>query len=477
MANLNRTAFITHLDTILNDAVAAGSILPSVHNDIVVRVLNLIDSGDFQSASEVSQAITTALAPYSTTTQVNQAITTAVSGFIAANAIEEFAKTANPNTQISATKIPGTIARVSQLVTVRVGADVPANDLGNSRDGDIYFRFETSQIRVYVRQAGAYAVRFTFTDTTGGGGGTGTNGRNGDISVLLYNVASIGATPPANPAATNPTYIESSGTVNFGSLASGWGNQFPLTTPNFTTQTLWGAWVRVRFNADNSAITIVSQTSPFPLSPVRIGGSGGGLDQDQVDARIRDLVENYAEVGTFDTVRELRQAPDTAYLRNATRIATDVSAGNFVVVGLGSANFGIYMAKESVTGVTNSTDFTDTTNWARLDNVAGTTPPASGDFTFGYRAGTSGDFTELANRMNGTPFDVAFATTGTNTQAVTFRVPDTNRITSIRGGSPGHRGTNEVTAWTESVTGGFATYTRTLVSGLNFSFEIIGGPA
>ena len=475
----------------------------------------------------------------------------------------------------------------------------------------------------------------------------------------LYSVQSIGATFPSGSqtsttAVSGATYTPSSGTVNFANLPSEVTNQYPSTAPDFTTQTLWQAWVRVGFDASNSNNLVVrSVTEMAPISPVARGsGSGASVDdtdipdtgtnnQSTTQAASRRAVKAYVDQETNEKMEyviisaspeavrqgDIARNGDNYYLRTGAsttaNTSTDFTGSGWTPVSTsgGTAGDGIvevdtvYPATSVSTTNTNiladtEWDIPDTGDdgyririntgetfrlhtatelralpvgtiggtqgtslgflfgqaaeirtirfarttanrllvatgrsggetfnlsvlqhrsrgvvsgggsgddafdWATVGNTdtvpdskflttTRTNPasgqfqvlawdsngnrvwhtlstggtPASGDFTFGYRAGASGAFTELANRVNGTAFDVAFATTGSGTQPVTFRVPSTHRITSLRGGSPGHRGTNEVTAWTEGTSGGFRTYTRTLVSSLNFSFEIIGGPA
>ena len=99
----------------------------------------------------------------------------------------------------------------------------------------------------------------------------------------------------------------------------------------------------------------------------------------------------------------------------------------------------------------------------------------TGDFTFGYRVSDTDAYTELENRMNDEEFIINFTTANTATSNVTFRVPSTHQLTSIRNGVLGSYGTNEIADWASATAGGFTTYTRLFNGGLNISYAITGG--
>ena len=108
MANLNRAAFISHIDGILRDAAPDGSIIPSVHNDILVRILNLVDSGDFQSGQEVLDA----LAAHNFDTEV----TNAVAAYFAADPIQHGSDGTDGSFDITWYKVAGANSRPSVAV-------------------------------------------------------------------------------------------------------------------------------------------------------------------------------------------------------------------------------------------------------------------------------------------------------------------------------------------------------------------------
>ena len=107
---------------------------------------------------------------------------------------------------------------------------------------------------------------------------------------------------------------------------------------------------------------------------------------------------------------------------------------------------------------------------------------AAAGFTFEWRSTDSGDsadattWTQIADQMNGENIDF-MPIVSTGDDQFEFRVPSTRRITSIQFGFGTIYANNEVADWTETVAGGFATYTRDGFRPGTFQARVIAGDA
>ena len=161
------------------------------------------------------------------------------------------------------------------------------------------------------------------------------------------------------------------------------------------------------------------------------------------DDRIMVGVLDFAEAGNTDVV------PDNKF---TTQSRPSINAGEYQVV---------------------ATDSSGNRVWRTLGS-GGMQPPVDHDFDFEWRSGTAGAFTTIMTSDGANvDFDPVIPAGGSQ---FTFRVPDTHRITSIQFGFSGLYATNEVADWMETITGGYAVYTRDGFTPNTYNCRVIGGP-